>query len=139
MIESASLIARWTHQGRCLLLVGSLGFLLLAAPHSESPIREWRRRVLRFSRAVGTLALVTGIAVFAAQLVSLPQIGLPGNEVIRRLLFDSRFGTVWMIREVLLLASCVLLVFTLSLWSRRVSFLLLAATLGLACGALVAA
>jgi putative copper resistance protein D len=139
MNESASLIARWMHQGGCLLLVGSLGFLVLAASHAQTPLRQWRRRVLGFSLAVGTLALLSGIAVFAAQIVSLPQTGLPENEVIRRLLLDSRFGTVWMIRESLLLASCVLLVAALALWSRPVAFLLAAVTLGLACGALVAA
>jgi putative copper resistance protein D len=139
MNDSASLIARWMHQGGCLLLVGSLGFLVLAAPHALTSLRQWRRRVLGFSLAVGTLALLSGIAVFAAQIVSLPQTGLSENEVIRRLLLDSRFGTVWMIREALLLAACVLLVTALCIWSRPVAFLLAAVTLGLACGALVAA
>ncbi len=138
MNETTSLIARWMHQGGCLLLVGSLGFLVLAAPHARTPLRQWRRRVLGFSLALGTLALVCGIAVFAAQLVSLPQIGLPGDEMIRRLLLDSRFGTVWLIRESLLLASCALLVIALAFWSRPASLLLAAVTLGLACGALAA-
>ena len=121
------------------MLVGSLGFLVLAAPHALTSLRQWRRRGWDLSLAVGTLALLSGIAVFAAQIVSLPQIGLPEDEVIRRLLLDSRFGTVWMIREALLLAACVLLVTTLALWSRPVAFLLAAITLALACGALVAA
>lgn len=138
MNESVSLIARWMHQGGCLLLVGSLGFLVLASPHSRIPLRQWRRRVLGFSLAVGMLALLSGIAVFAAQIVSLPQTGLPADEMIRRLLLDSRFGTVWMIRESLLLASCVLLVIALAFWAQPASFALAAVTLGLASGALAA-
>ncbi len=139
MNESAALIARWMHQGGCLLLVGSLGFLVLAFPHAQTPLRQWGRRVLGFSLVVGALALLSGVAVFAAQIVSLPQTGLRAEEVIRRLLLDSRFGMVWMIRESLLLACCVLLVIALAFWSRPASFLLAAVTLGLACGALAAA
>ena len=89
MNESTTLIMRWMHQGGGLLLVGSLGFLVLAAPHGQTPLKQWRRRVLGFSLAVGVLALLFGVAVFDAQLVSLPQTGLHENEVIRRLLFDS--------------------------------------------------
>jgi putative copper export protein/mono/diheme cytochrome c family protein len=141
MNESAILIARWMHQGGGLLLVGSLGFLVIAAPdgqNGQTPLLQWRRRVLGFSLAVGMLALLCGGAVFAAQLVSLPQTGMREDEVVRRLLFDSRFGTVWLIREGLLLASSLLLIVTLTLSSRPVSFPVLAAALGLACGALVA-
>lgn len=138
MSESAALIARWMHQGGCLLLVGSLGFLVLAALRAQTPLYLWRRRVLRFSLAVGTLALLSGIAVFAAQMVSLPQAGLPELEVIRRLLLESRFGTMWVIREALLLAACVLLVTALALGSRPVAIRLVATALALACGALAA-
>src|SRR4051794_15086328 len=138
MNESAALIARWMHQGGGLLLVGSLGFLILAAPHGQTPLRQWRRRVLGFSLAVGMLALLFGIAVFAAQLASLPQTNLRETELISRLLFDSRFGKVWLIREGLLLASSVLLSVTLALHSRPVSLPVLASAFGLACGALVA-
>ncbi len=108
MNEAIFLIARGLHQGGGLILTGSLGFLIFCAPRARTSPALWRR-VLVFALASGAIALLSGVLVFAAQIATLPQTGLPLDATISRLLFESRFGAVWMLREALLLAACVLL------------------------------
>jgi putative copper export protein/mono/diheme cytochrome c family protein len=110
MSEAIFLIARGLHQGGGLILLGSLGFLVFCLPRDGTSTAQ---RALGFALAGGLIALCSGALVFAAQISTLPQTGLPLDQTVSRLLFESRFGTVWMLREALLLAACALLAVTL--------------------------
>jgi putative copper export protein/mono/diheme cytochrome c family protein/peroxiredoxin len=112
MNEAIFLFARGLHQGGGLILLGSLGFVIFCLPR-ERGLTVQHRRALGFALAAGVIALFAGVLVFVAQIATLPQTGLPLEQNVSRLLFESRFGKVWMLREALLLAACLLLAATL--------------------------
>jgi putative copper export protein/mono/diheme cytochrome c family protein len=135
MNDAIFLIARWLHQGGGLILLGSLGFVIFCLPRERTETPP-HRRAQCFALAGGVIALFAGVLVFFAQIATLPQTELPLDQTIARLLFESRFGTVWILREALLLAACVLL--AVILFARSASLPLVIAALTLAGAALAA-
>jgi len=107
------LAARWAHLGCGLGLVGIFSLSLLAG-RSERPTADaWALSTLALARWLAVGALLLGFATLGHQLsvVSGDPGALLDPALWLRLLFHSRFGTVWLVRHglLVLLAALVLL------------------------------
>ena len=109
MTDAAALIARFVLQGGSLLLFGTLGFLLLADPASNPALTRLRRHLTSLSAATAILVCLAGLSVLAVQIETVPQQGVTDSELLGRLLFESRFGAVWLARWGLLVCAAILL------------------------------
>lgn len=104
---------RWLHLAASLLLVGVFTASLLAGRSDRATALRWEARLLSWTRRLALLVLTAGLASLAYQ--SAVVTGRPGAAlepaVWLRLLLQSHFGTVWLVRHalLLLLAALVLL------------------------------
>ena len=114
---------RWLNYSFFAALVGALAIAALIVPAAGRA----QRRVLRWATLTGGLALATGVALLLQEAHSVP--GRFGNA-LWDLLARTRWGSLWLAREAILLALVVLLML-LRGGSRRVyaltAFLLAAA------------
>jgi putative copper resistance protein D len=112
-MTALGLAARWAHLASCVALVGGAAILLLAGRSDRPTAQAWWERVLIWSRALAVVALMSGCAALAIQAALLES--RPGAAldlvVLRRVVFDTQGGRVWLMRQGLL----VLLVLFLSL------------------------
>jgi putative copper resistance protein D len=131
MSEALSLILRALHAGGGLLLLGTLVLLALSASvAAEFPF--WRRALRRAALLLCAATALLGLAVFALQLTAVPASGT-SMQTAKRLLLESRFGHVWLARELIL--ACALVPLTLGLegsWRRWIALLLACAQLAIA-------
>ncbi len=108
-----ALAIRWIHLAASLGLVGLITMTLLAGRSDRPTARQWDARVWRLAGWLVLLFALSGVALLAHQ--SALAAGRPGAAfdpaAWRRLLFETRFGAVWLIRHavLLLLASLLLL------------------------------
>jgi putative copper resistance protein D len=111
-VSALGFAARWAHLASCLLLAGGFLMLLLAGRSDRPTAGAWVDWVLRWSRWLAGLVLISGIAVLAWQAAQVT--GRPGAalepvawvEVLAR----TRFGTIWLARHGLLLLLAALVV-----------------------------
>jgi putative copper export protein/mono/diheme cytochrome c family protein len=105
--------ARWTHLACGLGLVGIFSAWLLAGRSDRPTAGRWASRTLALSRGLALGALVSGLATLAHQLivVSGRADALLDPVMWLRLLGQSHFGTVWLVRHGLLLLCAALLLF----------------------------
>ncbi len=86
--------------------------LLLAGRSDRATAEAWQRAVLRASRWLVVLALVSGVASLAHQaaLASGRPDALLQRDIVARVLFETQAGHVWLVRQglVLLLAAFLL-------------------------------
>ncbi len=113
MIEGLGWLARALHVAGALLLFGTLVCLLLPPRADASGVAQWRQRWLRAALLLSIVTLMLGAGVLAVQ-VARVESQAPWLEVVRRLLGESRFGAVWLARELLLLVTCLLLAIQLA-------------------------
>jgi putative copper export protein/mono/diheme cytochrome c family protein len=107
------LAARWTHLVCGLGLVGIFSALLLAGRSDRPTADEWASCTLSLARWVALVALLSGFAVLAHQVivVSGRNDAVLDPSIWRRLLMQSRFGTVWLVRHGLLVLLAALVLF----------------------------
>jgi putative copper export protein/mono/diheme cytochrome c family protein len=103
--------ARWLHLAGSLGLVGLVTATLLAGRSDRPTALAWEARVLRGARGLAALVLLSGLVTLAHQ--STVVTGRAGavlevGEWVR-LLGNSQFGTVWLVRHGLLLLLAALL------------------------------
>jgi putative copper resistance protein D len=97
--------ARFAHLVAGLGLVGIFTALLLAGDSDRLTAREWSTRMTRWARGLAGLALAAGVAVLAHQTAVAAGRAAAAIEpaACLRLLSESRFGAVWLVRHTLLL------------------------------------
>ena len=113
MIEGLGWLVRALHVAGALLLFGTLVCLHLPSRADQGGVAQWRRRWLCVALLLSAATLVLGLGVLAAQVARVDS-QAPLFDVARRLLGESRFGAVWLSREVLLLVTGVLLTIQLA-------------------------
>jgi len=128
---------RWMHLAGGLVLVGSFSLLLLAGPAVSPAARRWRRGIF----AVAPWIVLAVLAAFAG-LLPLQSVSISGRSAAafdtaewQRLLANTRYGAVWLVRQGLLLLLLTLLITRAPLAARcgehRFTALLLALALAL--------
>jgi putative copper resistance protein D len=99
--------------GAGLLIVGVLAMSLLAGPSDKPTARAWQRRLAVFTRCLAVLLLFSGVAALGWQLtvVTGRADSLASGAAWLRLLGNTQYGTVWLLRHglLLLMAALVLL------------------------------
>ncbi|HET8575633.1 MAG TPA: CopD family protein [Methylomirabilota bacterium] len=104
---------RWLHLAVSLLLVGTLTASLLAGRSDRATALRWEARLLAWTRRLAILVLLAGLGSLAYQSADAAGRASAALEpaVWLRLLLESHFGTVWLVRHavLLLLAALVLL------------------------------
>lgn len=117
------LAVRFAHLAVSVLLVGTAALVLLAGPSDRPTARRWEARMLRWARALTVGAVVTGLAALAWQVVYLE--GRAGALLepapLARAVFETRTGTVWLVRTSLLAVLGVFLAAPLDV-SRRLDW-----------------
>ena len=96
---------RWVHLASCVVLVGS-GLLLLLAGRSDRPTAlAWEGRVLRWSRVLVLFAFVSGLLAVGYQTaLAEGRLGAATDPAaLLRVLLETQGGTVWLVRQGLLL------------------------------------
>jgi putative copper resistance protein D len=107
------LAARWVHLVCGLGLVGIFSASLVAGRSDRGTACEWAAGTVSLARWLAATALLSGLATLAYQvvLVSGRNGALLDPSVWLRLLMQSRFGTIWLIRQGLLLLLGALVLF----------------------------
>ena len=110
-MTGTGVIIRWLHLACGLGLVGLITALLLAGRSDRPTALAWQARMLRWARGLAGLLLLSGLATLAYQatvVTGRPRAALELGEWLR-LLGQSQFGTVWLVRHGLLLLLTALL------------------------------
>ncbi len=128
-------VIRWTNILSLALAVGSIGFRLFVwNPGMGEPRPDLERRMDRLTSIGWAFVGVTGVLVLFMQLSSaLGQDLFAGvtSDVLGRVLADTRFGQIWLVRMALWLGLGGALLFARDdRWFRSVAFLLGLALLG---------
>lgn len=100
------LVVRWLHLIAGILLTGTFTLLLLSGRPTTRVLEEWQERLLRLTRWIALILLATGLGSLGYQAVVVTGIsGLGALEPsgLSRLLTDTQFGVVWLLRHGLLL------------------------------------
>ncbi len=112
-MTALGLIARWTHLAAGVFLVGTFAFLLLAGRSERLTVVAWERSLMRWTRWVTALLLLSGLGSLSYQTAVVT--GRPADALsaatMLRLVTATQFGTVWLLRHglLLLLAGLILL------------------------------
>lgn len=104
-------VVRWAHLACGLGLVGLITATVLAGRSDRATALAWHARTLRGARRLTVLLLVSGVAALAYQsavVIGRPAAALDPADWLK-LLGQSRFGTVWLVRHGLLLLLAALL------------------------------
>src|SRR5262245_55639371 len=112
-MSAFGLAARWAHLVCGLGLVGIFGASLLAGRSDRETARQWTARTVRLALWLVGASLVLGFATLAHQLIvaSGTAGALLDPAMWRRLILESRFGTVWLVRHALLVLLAALVLF----------------------------
>ncbi len=110
-MSAFGIAARWLHLACALGLVGLVTALLLAGRSDRPTALAWESRMLGWARALAGLLLLSGLATLAYQATVVTGRPHAALEVVEwmRLLGQSQFGTVWLVRHGLLLLLTALL------------------------------
>lgn len=102
---------RWIHLLAAICLVGIFTASLLAGPRLGATARAWEARLLGWARALAALALLTGLLLLAHQSAHLAGQAAAALDPAAwlRVLLETRWGAVWLIRHALLLLVAALL------------------------------
>ncbi|HYB41083.1 MAG TPA: CopD family protein [Candidatus Methylomirabilis sp.] len=104
MTIALGLLARWAHLACGLGLLGVVGAMLLAGPSAGPTATRWMSLMSSLVRWLAGAVLLSGIATLAGQAAVVA--GRPGAAldpaIWVRLLAQSQFGTVWLVRHGLL-------------------------------------
>lgn len=112
-MTAVGMAIRWFHLATSLLLIGIFTASLLAGRSDRATAMRWEARLLWWMRRLVLLVLLAGLTSLAYQ--SADATGRTGAAVAPavwlRLLLQTQFGTVWLVRHalLLLLAALVLL------------------------------
>jgi putative copper resistance protein D len=112
-VIALGLAARWVHLGAGVFLVGTFAFLLLAGRSDRPTALAWEQRLMRWTRWVAGLLLLSGLLSLAYQASVVT--GRPRDAwsvaTMLRLAGATQFGTVWLLRHglLLLLAGLILM------------------------------
>ena len=109
----AGVVVRWAQLASALGLIGAFTMLLLAGRSDRPTAAAWQARVVSLTRGLVAVLLLSGVAALAVQAAvatgRAAALGEPRTWI--DLMLHSRFGSVWMVRQglLLLLAGVVLL------------------------------
>jgi len=107
VIAGLGWLARALHVAGMLVLFGTLVCMRLAPRTGPAGIERWRERWRLVALWLSIATLVLGIGVLAAQVAAMES-QARWLDVARVLLGETRFGSVWLVHEALLLAVCSL-------------------------------
>ena len=101
---------RVAHLGAGLALVGIFALSLLAGRSDKPTVRAWHDRLGRITLGLAALVLLSGLAVLGYQLtvVTGHSVAILESSAWLRLLGQTQFGTVWLLRHALLLLMAAL-------------------------------
>ncbi len=101
---------RVLHLSAGLGLIGVFALSLLAGRSDKPTVRSWHLRLARFMRGLAALVLLSGLAVLGYQTTVVTGRAAAGLEPSAwlRLLGQTQFGTVWLVRHALLLLMAAL-------------------------------
>ena len=101
---------RVVHLGAGLALVGILALSLLAGRSDKPTVRAWHDRLGRITLGLAALVLLSGLAVLGYQItvVTGRSAAILEPSAWLRLLGQTQFGTVWLVRHALLLLMAAL-------------------------------
>ena len=101
---------RVAHLGAGLALVGIFALSLLAGASDKPTVRAWHGRLGRFTLGLAALVLLSGLAVLGYQttVVTGRSAAMLEPSAWLRLLGQTQFGTVWLLRHALLLLMAAL-------------------------------
>jgi putative copper resistance protein D len=102
---------RWLHLACGLGLVGLVTATLLAGRSDRPTALAWEARMLGWARVLAVLLLGVGVAALAVQAAAVTGRPRAAREPLEwlRLIGQSQFGTVWLVRHGLLLLLAALL------------------------------
>jgi putative copper resistance protein D len=99
-VYALGLAARWLHLASSIFLVGAAAMIVIAGPSDRPTAQRWERRVLAWARAFALAALLSGIVVVGTQTALFEGRAAAAAEprAIARVLVDTQFGRVWIVR-----------------------------------------
>ena len=99
------LAARWLHLASSILLVGAAAMIVIAGRSDRLTAQRWEDRVLAWARWCAIVALLSGIVVVGTQTALFEGRAAAAVEprAIARVLVDTQFGRVWIVRAGFLL------------------------------------
>src|SRR5262244_851627 len=105
------LAARWAHLVCGLGLVGIWSAVLLAGRSQRPTAEAWAARMFCIARWLVAASMASGIVtlMYQASVVSGSTDALLRPVIWQRLLLESQFGTVWLLRHALLVLLAALL------------------------------
>ena len=108
------LAARWSHLVCGLGLVGIFAATLLAGRSDRPTARAWARRMASLARWLSGAVLLSGVAAlgYQAAVVAGRADAMLEPSIWLRLLGHSQFGTVWLVRQGLLVLLAALVLFS---------------------------
>src|SRR5215470_6299625 len=111
MIEFVGPASRLLHLVLLIALVGVSWILLVAGPSDRPTSRAWQARMVAWTRGLAVLALLSGFVVLAYQTAYLAGRPLAAVDpaTIAKVLLETRAGSVWLVRESLLLLAVAFL------------------------------
>jgi putative copper export protein/mono/diheme cytochrome c family protein len=108
-VYALGLAVRWLHLASSILLVGAAAMIVIAGRSDRPTAQRWEARVLAWARWCAIVALFSGIVVVGTQTALFEGRASAAVEprAIARVLVDTQFGRVWIVRAgfVLLLAA----------------------------------
>ena len=109
-MSAIGIALRVAHLGAGLALVGIFALSLLAGRSDKPTVRAWHDRLGRITLGLAALVLLSGLAVLGHQLtvVTGHSVAILESSAWLRLLGQTQFGTVWLLRHALLLLMAAL-------------------------------
>src|SRR5207249_4615060 len=109
-VSAFGIALRVAHLGAGLALVGIFALSLLAGRSDKPTVRAWHDRLRRITLGLAAFVLLSGLAVLGHQLtvVSGHSVAILESSAWLRLLGQTQFGTVWLLRHALLLLMAAL-------------------------------
>ena len=109
-MSAIGIVLRVAHLGAGLALVGIFALSLLVGRSDKPTVRAWHDRLGRITLGLAALVLLSGLAVLGYQLtvVTGHSVAILESSAWLRLLGQTQFGTVWLLRHALLLLMAAL-------------------------------
>jgi putative copper export protein len=99
-VYALGLAARWVHLASSILLVGAAAMVVLAGRSDRETAQRWERRVLAWAWVWALAALASGLVVLGMQTALFEGRAAAAFEpgALRRVLFETQAGRVWLVR-----------------------------------------
>ena len=109
-MSAIGIALRVAHLGAGLALVGIFALSLLVGRSDKPTVRAWHDRLRRITLGLAAFVLLSGLAVLGHQLtvVTGHSVAILESSAWLRLLGQTQFGTVWLLRHALLLLMAAL-------------------------------